>query len=1428
MASMINSVRIQFADTGLDKLLQHQQKMRDNAKAIYDQEVKALKELEKAGASEAQLQEKRKEVKNLEKDYKALEATLKGMGAEFNTIKNAIENIDSIGPKMVNQLLNSIKRFSKNAGSLTDETSEKLRVLGGTVKDVATALSTGFQKGVVDLTAPIKKNASFSELKGIKEQYEQFGKVLAQSSNNYDKTLKLMGERATEAKIKMSEMDGTLKSINKNSSVENIKNYIKGWQEVANYSGATKAQVKNAEQNVKSGQQALLSEYARRAQAGTSTYTPQEVQDAIKGLKDLQQTANLSATAQKKINLAIAEGEENLKRYAAEGKRQVMEKQLQNVSKLSKSALQEQRKYWQEVMNNAVDSKGAITVQRHLDDINNALRQRQQLSVQQSGLLNYQQGMGGNIDTLKENIKTLQEYRATLNSTDVSGLTQVDNAIKNMTTDLRAANENALLAQNALTTLGKGGALTGTVEDLQKTKSGLLEMRNQVDVTSKEGKQKIQQIDKAILSVDSAIRRATMDEQRFNEILKNPQGVYSLNELKVVYDQLEQEIKQAGIAQKEFEEKSKQMKNVKRRMEELQGAATNTTNAFTRVQNKLTELVAYKFSAYAIIGNITNTTKQLLELSDQMTNVTKVTNMSNKEVSQLVNNLQELDTRTSTKDLMAYAEQAGKLGIYDKYGLAGMQGFVEMGEKIGRTLGEDIGGAKAIADLAKLNDILGVTKSMGNDVGRALDATGSAILNLGNKSAASYESIVNYIGRTGALGKTLKMTVPELVALGGTLDALKMPAESGSTALNQILASLQTRSSQLARAAGVNAAAMEELVGSGKTYEALLMLLDAMNQGAVSAQGLMDVMGGRSKSSVQIRNVWYLLANGADSLANHLEIAKEGFDSVGDSMGLITEGSREYLDNVMKQSVMTAEFNRVNSNAAGIMQRFGNRMKEIFVNSTAVNVLTSIVSLLNSFVKWLYDGNKATAAFRGTLEALVITLILVKTQMNLAIVQGFKAMATSLVSGVAWLGRFSAALVKSISFLWKGKAALVALNAELKVLSSGTWITLIITAAITIGNAIWSTYKKSEKLLEAFRELQKEEEAEIRHANTLFNSLKDVNNETGKRAGLLKQINENYGDYIGFLIDEATSNETIAAAHDKVIAKLREEGALKRQNAALNVVDKAHGEDIANYYSGMLDDIDKITGISDRDKEDIKDWITAYINTAIENTKGKLDSSKILEGLFAEGEKRRVVQTFTTLGGRKSEYRIHPIYHIHEKLSLIDSNLENYIEEVVAYETDFRDISTRMTKKLNDLGHNVTSNDNTVNTLKETSIATARSLYENDFLQVLGGRNYSDLSEEELGSLKNLLEGVVANLVEYKEDADVAKYLKDNSIWQKAADLKTLYQEKRATSIREAIYGKEGATYSKWSSKKLSDTIDEYNKIENELKEGTIVELAFP
>lgn len=1384
MASMINSVRIQFADTGLDKLLQHQQKMRDNAKATYELAKKELQALEKTGAGKAQLDEKKKEVKSLEKDYKALEATLKGMGAEFNTIKNAIENIDSIGPKMVNQLLNSLKRFHKNAGSLTDDISEKIRATAA-IKDVATALSSGFQKGVVDLAAPIKKNASFSELKGIKEQYEQFGKVLAQSSNNYNKTLKLMGERATEAKIKMGEMDGTLKSINQNSSVENIKNYIKGWQEVANYSGATKAQVKNAERNVKSGQQALLSEYAKRAQAGTSTYTPQEVQDAIKGLKDLQQTANLSATAQKKINLAIAEGEENLKRYAAEGKRQVMEKQLQNVSKLSKSALQEQQKYWQEVMNNAVDSKGANAARQNLENINNLLRQHQQLSVQQSGLLNYQQGMGGNIDTLKENIKTLQEYRATLNSTDVSGLTQVDNAIKNMTADLRAANENALLAQNALTTLGSGGALTGTVEDLQKTKSGLLEMRNQVDVTSKEGKKKMADIDKAILSVDSAIRKATMDEQRFKEILKNPQGVYSLNELKVVYDQLEQEIKQAGIEQEDFIEKSLQMKDVKRRMEELGKSLEPQRNFLTQIKDEVKQLLVYHISMDAILSKSQEAFSANLELSDQMVNVQKVTNMADHEVKNLTNSLQALDSREGLDQLMALGEQAGKMGIYNTDGIKGMTDFVEQGQKIIKTLGEEVGGAQAVGDLKKLSDIMDVSGQFGGDIGKSLDALGSSILSVGNNSAASYAPTMEYLSRVGATASNMKATAQQVVALGGALDALKVPAEQGSTALIQIMRGIQNYTYKVARAAKLDPTELSDTLHNEGIYEALQMVLQSIADGQVKIQEVMDVLGSRSKTSAAVARVLASLSDNMELLDKQLMYAREGFDS-----------AREGL------SLMTKEFERSNESAAGLWARINNEIKEIYTNSSNTGFIHDILQTLLSIVKAIGSTSASGTILRNTLLTIAAAVTLVKT----GLLSTFKS--TRLFGGIT---RFNAAMRDFYRTTNTSRLNILKLPAAFKHAAQASKIFSRAMAtmkaglkgliALLVTDALFSFIGLMRKAAQYEKDLSKaihstsgsltEEEEKI---NDIKIALLQENIEQKERVALIKEFNERAGSYLGFMLSEKATAEDIAVAYAKVNAELDKKRQKERIESAKAVIDEKYNKKLGEKETLFDKDIRKHIG----DKQGAK--LSAELFDYIGKNFNK-DFDEVFEGIrrilrkrvlgyLADNRKFRFKQYIDILKERDKEYK----------------GLEERIIGLSEYKEEQANQASEKARSLN-----------FKQILERLEFDEQRKVY----------KLKNSLNQGELERLLSDVVGYIGSLSEYKGgDPKTDKNLK------LAHNLKKVLGE-RITELEAKKYSSwgvegKGKDYENMSSENLAKLYDLFDQSETFVKEGIDYKRVFP
>lgn len=1375
-------VIIQFGETGLDKYIQKLEQMRNEARQIYKEELKALEDLEKAGANAAQIKEQKARVKELKSEYESLVLAVQQSDAEFNTVRDAIFNLDNLGPRALNKLLASVKRFGKQAGSLTDETAEKLRVLEGTVKEVAEALSKGFQQGVVQLTSPIASDASYTELRNIMKQYEQYGRVIAEVADNQEEAYKTMGERATEARIRIGEMDGTLTALNNNADIKRIQEYIRGWQDIANYMGATEEQSKTAQENIRQGEKALYSQYRDVAETGQSSQA--EIQEAIKWLEDYRRrVSGLTSDEMSDLNRAIVTGAQNLQKFNAETKKMTMEDQLKDISKLSNKALADQRKYWQETLDNAVDTSGVEEAKANLQQINDLIRERSQKEVKDSGLLQYQEGQDMRINELKESIKLLKEYRDSLESTDAGGLIDVDNAIKAMNADLKASEESLSSAKTYMQSLdNNGGIADKSIDDLEKLKNGLEELRRTIDISGDDGKEEMKKIDKAILDVDKDIRKASMTDKRFAEIIKNPQKVHSLEELQTAYDVLEKEIKKAGITEKEFAEKAETIREVKMQIDELTDSLGNQEGGFDKINKKLQELVTYYISAEAVLGTIEESRDKNLGLSDQMTNVQKVTNMTDKEVRKLVRSLQSLDTRTKTEDLMAFAEQAGKLGIYNKYGLDGMQQFVEIGERINATLGEDIGGAKAIADLAKLNNILGVTRDFGNNVRDALDATGSSILNLGNKSAASYESIVSYVGRVGAIGSTLDMTVPQLVALGGTLDALKMPAEKGSTALNQILASIQVNSSKLAKAARLSTKELQDLVDEGRTYDALLLILDAMKRGEVTAQDLMDVMGGKSKSAVPIRNVWTLLANNTEMLAENLGHAKEGFDSVGKSQGLVEKGSRDYISTIARQSVMTAEFNKVNSNAAGIVERLKNRWAEFLANSSSVAVWTFFANALNAVVKYLYSTDTVARTLKVAIEALITTFIIARLH-----------------------------VVHYIKALW---GAITAMKSLQKV-SITNWITLIITAVAYLVIEFVKLREEATMLERAFSELSAEEETQIVRANTLFNKLKDVdkatkdvNSSTDEKKRLISQINSEYGEYIGFMLSEADSARTIAAAQELVNAKLRESFELRRQNLVFESLDKKYSEKMTDYLTDFMQDVKSLNLTSDQ-KDKLTTSIMEYVNKGVQSGKNVDDIMiGIVEDLGPKLEKEYGIAKGTlTQQEVTGVYRsLQDLTSIVKKNPLNDSNLYDYVEELVSYTEDF----SALQKSL-DFG-NFPQKE-----VLEKSLELAGSL-KSDF-QVLAKDGVSD---EELERAVGLLDSIINTVDQHREDENAKEIIKWASLQRRQ------YQKQFNDYLGEKVWGKKGVDYTTWKDEDLAKEIERFNNISNAIQEGISLSEAYP
>ena len=68
---------------------------------------------------------------------------------------------------------------------------------------------------------------------------------------------------------------------------------------------------------------------------------------------------------------------------------------------------------------------------------------------------------------------------------------------------------------------------------------------------------------------------------------------------------------------------------------------------------------------------------------------------------------------------------------------------------------------------------------------------------------------------------------------------------------------------------------------------------------------------------------------------------------------------------------------------------------------------------------------------------------------------------------------------------------------------------------------------------------------------------------------MIEQFNQQYSKYLGFMLSEVSSNLELANARDLVNAKLRETITLKQQEAALERVEKEHGEQRDEKYGGL-------------------------------------------------------------------------------------------------------------------------------------------------------------------------------------------------------------------------------------------------------------------
>ena len=968
-------------------------------------------------------------------------------------------------------------------------------------------------------------------------------------------------------------MSDRMKELGKasESSLSELKKY---WQEQVN--GAQRGSQELAEYESKL-KQVLDEEKKRSAKSAVSVFSNlsgsslTEIQDAIKATTQLRDATELGSKQWDIYNQYIERAKKYLSDFENTSKNAAIAERMKNIGNASTSSLAELKKFWQEQVDGAeLSSQKLQQYQQNLEAVikeeQNRISNRAQTTLGQ-----VQTGtFDGTIAQTKEAIKLLEQYKQQLKTSDTKGVKEVESAINSLNEKLKQSSAEFTSLEDALDkaeTVGQG-TFDGTYEDLEKLKKSLEEYKKKLEVSDTKGLKKIED---ALSTIEKKQKNSVLSAKELDKVLLSLKTA-SLEDLQKAAAQLQEELSKTERDAEKYVEKSMDLRRVNEQINEVKRSWQEHDNQIVATIKRLTSYVLVYAGFNEVVGRIKQLYQANLQLSDSLADIEKTTGLSTESVAELSREIDSIDTRTAQQELHDLAYEAGKLGISAKEDVLG---FVKAGNQLLVALGEDLGGAEAVRQLMKVNAILGETQKLG--VEKALLATGSAINEISQTSRASAGPIVDVVNRIGAIGEAAGLSMSDLIALAGTLDALGQHAEMGGTALNTFISTLTSNTTEVAQAVGLSDDYLKNLIEQGKTIQAVIAVFEKMN-----AMGGLDVLAPIMKDlgsdGERIKQVLVTLSSGVDELKAQVFTSSRAFKEA---------------------TSVTDEYNIKNENAMAIMQRMGNAIKESFINSGFVEWLTDVLRYISSIPNRFERGEKSIRLMAVTVQALVGVMIATSSAVQ-------KASANIvLFTEMVKAGTASVNIFK-IAWQWLSKAMM---------LNPLGWVVLGFTA---LTSAITYFKKSVDEATKAQSEFEAAIQKETFELSNLKYAIDKANVSNGERAALIKQLNDKYGAYLGFMVTENNYAEKQEYIYSLINARLRETLALKMRDKMMeNIADK-YTDQIQELQSKIIASLNKMENVGETNAGDAMALIMDGMNKVVEEGGNLYDA---LDGFMEKYDK---------------------------------------------------------------------------------------------------------------------------------------------------------------------------------------------------------------
>lgn len=504
---------------------------------------------------------------------------------------------------------------------------------------------------------------------------------------------------------------------------------------------------------------------------------------------------------------------------------------------------------------------------------------------------------------------SITQARDNVDTSDTAQIKAYNDALAQIEERLDAVSGKAQKAaigwQKMRQVLSNPGKASG--EDIKQTMDAIQQKIQQLPAGSKA----VSDLRKQYAQLEQTMKGTRLSQAKLNDIVaRSKTGRANITELRQAYKQLEEELNLINTKSEAFANRQKELKNLKKVIDDATGAANKQSGAWHTALKNLTAYVGM----FAVFNQVKTYFVDLFRLNmkfaDQLTDIRKVALSTTDEIANLSRELAKIDTRTSLEELNRIAYAGAKLGIQTQGGTMALAGFVRAADQVNVALKEDLG-EEALTSLAKITEVMGLIDKYG--VEKAMLKTGSAIFRLAATSTASSDKIVDFSNRMLALGEQAALTTPDILALGSAVDSMALEPEVAATAFGKLITELRKGTSPIEKSLGIATGSLKKMIESGRGMDAILTIFRKMGEtkNVFALDGLFKDLG----------------SDGARLVKTMVTMASKN--------GMLTKAVEESNKAFNDGTAVTVEYNMQQETAMAYMERANNLWEKQFVSSSA-------------------------------------------------------------------------------------------------------------------------------------------------------------------------------------------------------------------------------------------------------------------------------------------------------------------------------------------------------------------------------------------------------------------------------------------------------------------------------------------------------------